>query len=147
MLEPMPPLALQLARHPSLKAIEREAMYRLHPSKYDAHGNRYVPAVHYAPAGPSVFMYPMNGRYANKMLADGRTIEYHPSTMRSTNADLDSLVGQEVTLYVQCDKQQCRQGRVTVKRAPQGAFHLALVSPPLPAAPGPSDRISWADME
>lgn len=164
-------LATQLLRHPSLTPVERSAMYALHPSKTDATGRRYVPAVHRDPRrGASVFVYPFSRHgYRDRMLPDGRTVEYSPSGNSVTNRDLDALVGQEVILYAQLGgaPAHCRQGRVRVlkPRRDSPVFHLCILAPPTspptrardagPAlAPWPAARpaeagevTSWADME
>lgn len=136
----------QLLRHPNLRAIDRELMYARHPSKTDPSGKRYVPAVNHHPAyGYSVFLYPgTKYGYDDRILADGVTIEYHPSTNSQLNNELGRLVGQEVTLYAQVGKQECRQGKVTVGRpssATQPVFHLKL----MPLQPVARKGL-WADM-
>ena len=148
-------LATQLARHPNLRRIRRDVMQARHPAKDTPTGQRYVPAVHTDPQGDvSLFMHATVGSnkgYAGRVLPDGRTIEYHPSPNMALDGELDRLVGQEVTLYVQCGE-ECREGKVIVDKAPdaQGLYHLRTVPPPPPSfehpPAGPTTRVSWADM-
>lgn len=141
-------LSTQLSRHSSLKPIDRQVMYARHPARVNADGKRYVPTVHQDPInGASVFIYPFNRHgYADRMLADGMTIEYHPSRSADVNGDLRALVGREVALYAQCGRRECRQGRVRVHVAPEASdvYHLRLVRPP----PSPQKQhVLWADMD
>lgn len=155
--------AAQLARHPSLQRVALDTMYARHPAQVDQEGKRFVPAVHRGAGGTSLFIYPFS-RYAyrDRVLADGRTIEYHSSTNAHTNGELRSLVGQEVTLYAQVGRGDAREARVLVQQpadVPEDVFHLRLVSPRLVSPPGvepaaaapaapPADkkRVLWADM-
>jgi hypothetical protein len=115
-------------------------MYARHPAQVDSMGRKFVPAVHRAGGdGPSIFMYPGNPKYDNKLLDDGDTIHFKASSNAAVTQQLDALVGQTVTLYVQTARTEAREGRVTVSSA-AGAdgYHLKLVPPPGPR---------WADME
>lgn len=143
--------ATQLSRHPSLRRVPLETMYARHPAQVDANGKRFVPAVHRGQADTSLFIYPFNRfGYMDRILADGRTIEYHPSTNLRVNAQLRDLVGREVTLFAQVGKREAREARVVVEH-PEGlgddVFHLRLVTPSLPEAPAPAKKVMWADME
>ena len=150
--------ATQLSRHPGLQRLPLETMYARHPAQTDHEGRRFVPAVYQGPAGPSLFLYPFNRySYQDRMLPDGRTIEYHPSSNGRTNGQLRSLVGKEVTLYAQVGRREARQARVVVEHPPdlaEDVFHLRLVTaaPSAAAAPAPQQqqqqrRVLWADME
>lgn len=159
--------ATQLLRHSSLRAIPRDVMWAKHPAREGPSGHKYVPAVHTDPRdGPSIFINAMNKRgYEDRVLPDGRTIEYHASVSPAVNRELRRLVDSEVTLYAQLGRHDCRVGRVVVEK-PRGAadevFHLRLVAPAgdrgAPASPpppelvfpepgsGPAVKINWADM-
>lgn len=144
----MTTLAAQLASHGSMQPIELLDMYAAHPAKVGSNGKRFTPAVHRGPRGDSIFMYPGSEyAYNNKMLPDGCTIEYRPSTHPEINAGLDDTVGREVILYAQLRGKQCRQGRVRVSRAGD-VYHLRLVpGPAAPPAAEPKKKAMWADME
>lgn len=146
----------QLLRHPSLSPIARDVMYAKHPARDGPSGRRYVPTVHTDPQdGPSVFVNPLNKHgYHDRVLPDGRTIEYHSSVSATVNRDLRRLVGTEVVLYAMLGRHECRTGRVVVEK-PAGVaaevFHLRLLPPSEPAlefpsAPVAGPRINWADM-
>lgn len=145
--------ATQLARHPSLRRVPLETMYARHPAQVDSAGKRFVPAVHRGPADTSLFLYPFS-RYAyqDRILADGCTIEYHPSTNARVNEQLRALVGREVTLYAQVGRREAREARVVIEH-PAGlgddVFHLRLVPGSLPDAGPPvvpAKKVMWADM-
>lgn len=132
--------ATQLLRHGSLKAIDRDKMYRLHPRG----GLPYTPVVHTDPVrGPSIFLYAYNNVYKDRILPDGLTIEYHASRNDAVNNDLNRLVGREVTLYAQLGRHECRHGKVLVKPSTGGVYHLRLLPPPPDA---PVQTTLWADM-
>lgn len=135
-------LATQLSRHPSLKPLGLQTMYARHPSQTDpSTGRKFVPAVHEdAMRGYSIFMYPKTRfGYEDRILPDGRTIEYHPSTNASITHQLDRLIGKEVTLYVQTDRTQAREGRVVVEKPSESnVYHLQL---------RPQQHAAWADMD
>ena len=152
--------ATQLSRHPSLHRVPLETMYARHPAQVDHQGKRFVPAVHRGAAGPSLFLYPFSRfAYGDRVLPDGRTIEYHPSANARTNGELRALVGQEVTLYAQVGKREARQARVVVEQPPDipdNVFFLRILTPatapppqpaPPPAAAPPGRKALWADME
>lgn len=124
--------ATLLARHPSLKPIPRDVMYARHPRPPNA---GYTPPVHFdRQRGPSIFIS-ANGPYQDRLLPDGRTIEYHPSTNTQVNSDLESLLGKEVTLYASLARGDCREGRVIVQKQTHGVYHLCLLPlPPLGAS-------------
>lgn len=155
--------ATQLSRHPAMQRVALDTMYARHPAQVDHEGKRFVPAVHRGPSGSSLFLYPFSRfAYRDRVLPDGRTIEYHPSTNARTNGQLRALVGQEVTLYAQVGKRDARQAKVVVEHPadlPEDVFHLRLVgagAAPVPVAPAaatadtsppPKKRALWADME
>lgn len=137
-------LAVQLCRHPSLKHVDRGTVWSRHPGVYDSKkGKTVVPAAYDNDQhGPSVFMNPVRNMYGDKLLADGRTIEFHASTNDMVNGKLDGLVGREATLYAFLGNNTYRTGKVIVDTASsRGVYHLRLVSPSLPqAAPPPQAR-------
>ena len=145
--------AAQLAAHAHLRPVPLQAMYAAHPAQVDQAGRRFVPAVHHGPRGPSIFLYPFSRfAYRDRVLPDGRTIEYHPSTNARTTAELRALVGQEVTLYAQVAGREAREARVVVQHPaglPDDVFHLRIVAPAAapPAAKPAVKRVMWADME
>ncbi len=154
-------LAVQLGRHPSLKPVDRDTVWARHPGVYDQKTRRkVVPAAHEDP--PSVFINPAKNKYGDRLLPDGRTIEFHPSTNDGVNALLDRLTGREATLYAFLGNNTYRTGRVLVHSVSNGVYHLGLVTPPLPRAPPPLPsplpppveqpppqprRVLWADMD
>jgi hypothetical protein len=121
-------LATQLARHPALRAVDRDTVWARHPGVYDrARGQKVVPAVHMSANGESsVFINPALNRYGDRMLADGRTIEFHPSTNDVVNGRLDRLLGREATMYAFLGRDAYRMGRVLVEAAARGVYHLRL---------------------
>lgn len=159
--------ATQLARHPGMQRIPLETLYSRHPAQVDRGGRRYVPAVHRNQDGTSsIFLSPFNR--SDRMLPDGRTIEYHPN--RAANSQLLELVGREVTLYAQVARQEGRRGLVTVTHPPdlpEGVFYLRVCprvppsapvrqpaepaaeppAPPAQAAAAAEPKLMWADME
>lgn len=147
-------LATQLLRHPSLKPIDRAAVWARHPGVYDPKTRRtVVPAAH----DSSVFMNPVKNAYGDKLLPDGRTIEFHPSSSNLVNGRLQKLTGAEATLYVFLGNDTYRTGTVAVDRVAEGVYHLRLVTPPLPCQPPPRPppaeqpsrqpkKMLWADM-
>lgn len=147
-------LATQLSRHPSLKPVDRETVWKKHPGVYDrVKGRKVVPAAHEDP--PSVFINPVKNVYGDRLLPDGRTIEFHPSSNDAINGALHRLLGREATLYAFLGGNTYRTGRVVVERraTADGVFLLTLVTPPLPAAGAPADPVAaaprktlWADM-
>lgn len=155
-------LATLLRRHPSLRAIDRETVWAKHPGVYDrTRGTKVVPAVH----DNSVYMNPIKNAYGNKMLADGRTIEFRPSSNDLVNGKLDLLVGKEVNFYAMVDPNVYRAGKVVVEKPAMadGVFHLRMVTPPLrvaasvplprqplqkpPTSSTAAAATAWADME
>ena len=151
-------LATQLMRHPSLKAVDRDTVWARHPGVYDSRqGRKVVPAAHDSAGGrePSVFINPTKNAYGDRMLPDGKTIEFHPSTNNNVNGMLDRLAGREATLYAFLGNNTYRAGKVVVKSVANGVYHLGLVTPPLPQAalvaraepPRQQRRVLWADMD
>lgn len=151
-------LATQLCRHPSLRPVDRDTVWQRHPGVYDSKkGRTVVPAAYDAPPhGPSVFINPVKNAYNDRILPDGKTIEFHPSSSDLVNGRLDRLEGKEATLYAFLGNNMYRTGTVTVHGASRGVYHLRMVSPPLPQAPPPPPppddshapkRMLWADME
>lgn len=173
-MAPTSQFATQLSRHPGLRPIGRETMYARHPSKTDATGRKYVPAVHVDPRrGPSIFLYPgTKYGYDDRLLADGVTIEYHPSRNALITSDIDSLVGKDVILYAQLGRFECVEGRVRVSQQSAKVYHLrilrqesaaartaaapapapgtaaprVLTTEPPAAGGGSGAKVSWADM-
>jgi len=149
-------LAIQLSRHPSLRVVDRETVWTKHPGVYDGvKGRKVVPAAHDNP--PSVYMNPVKNVYGDRLLPDGRTIEFHPSSSDVVNGKLHRLLGREAAFYAYVGNDGYRAGKVVVERRPMsdGVFHLRLITPPLPAAAGPApapapdtapEKKAWADM-
>lgn len=154
-------LATQLGRHPSLRAVDRELVWARHPGVFDAKkGRTVVPAVHEGAQGVvSVFMNSSKNNYGDRMLPDGVTIEFHPSTSDIVNGRLDRLAGKEATLYAFLGSNSYRTGKIVVRDAPNGArgvYHLVLQRqqqqqlPPAAvarAAAAAPPRTLWADMD
>ncbi len=137
-------LSVQLARHPSLRPVDRDAVMARHPTSTER-GRRVIPETCVTP--PSVFINaePPHGSRA-KILRDGRTIEYaslDPGGLRR-------LVGRDATLYAYVGTRgggMYRTGtvRVSFADATQDTFHLVMQPPALPGGMPPPGH-SWADM-
>lgn len=142
--------ATQLLRHPSLRPMPLAEMYAAHP-RVTRGGKTFVPAVHVHPVhGPSIFLYPFSKfAYADRILADGRTIEYHPSRNALIDSDIASLVGREVVLYAQAGRAEGRVGRVRVSRSDRADVYLLELQPqPDVDTKGVAAvRVAWADMD
>lgn len=145
--------ATQLSRHPAMQRVPMDTMYSRHPAQVDHDGRRFVPAVHRGPAGTSLFIYPF-GRFGHRdrVLPDGRTIEYHPSASARAKGQLRDLLGQEVTLYAQVGRHDARQATVRVEQppdVPEDVYLLRLLVPVTraPVQQEPPKRVMWADMD
>lgn len=142
-------LSTQLSRHPSLRAVDREVVWAKHPGVTDARtGHKVVPTALLTDNTASVFLNPEKNAYGDRILADGRTIEFHPSTSAKVNADLYRLVGREATLYAYLGRAGYRTGRIRVERPPtmndDGVLYLRIQPPELPVAM--PRGTAWADM-
>ena len=153
-------MARALMRHPWLRPIDYKTMISLHPVRT---------AVYHGNNGPSIYMYPFCKavQYKDRLLADGNTIEFYPSTSDVVNGQLNKLVGRTVPFYTLLGGGICRQGRVAVSRSTtlNGVYNLEISPAPAPApapaaatapAPAPVDyavavgekprAVCWADM-